>query len=429
MKLPRTNYNALLPWLMWLLATLFYIKQFLLRFSTRSFSSQLTAVFHLNALELTDLNDIFYISFMVMQLITGILVDRFGPRLSLTLGCLFCAIGCFIFAMAPHSYELYFARILMGIGAPVAFIGTIKLISNWFDAHQFTILIGITIALGSAGAFLGESVLSLLLSHANWKTMMFYMACSSLVLAGCLYSIVRNKPERSHPHVIEHNKTSLTRVLNELFSGKVLTIIGFFSFLQIPLFCFAGLWYGHLLIVEHNISIYKANFISGLYFIGYAIGSLIFSFYFDRIKQKNIAMIMTTAAASGVLFLLLSLPHNSVIFDACMMSLFGGLSGISTFSYPLIKKYVSRNALATITSIMLIISILLSMVANQIIRYLIDNQQSVVSLLLHFHVYSINQYKNALIVIPISMLISLLFACLFSLTHLPHSSFKLRKEK
>ena len=60
----------------------------------------------------------------MMQIPCGMLVDRYGPRITLTISTLLCALSSTIFTGFDKGAMLAVGRFVMGIGAAFALIGT-----------------------------------------------------------------------------------------------------------------------------------------------------------------------------------------------------------------------------------------------------------------------------------------------------------------
>ncbi len=86
----------------------------------------------------------YYYVYVVLQTPAGMLIDRFGARLILSLGALVCALGCGLFTVSHAIWITDVGRILMGGGSAFAFVGTLYLIGNWFPAAYFGMMLGLS---------------------------------------------------------------------------------------------------------------------------------------------------------------------------------------------------------------------------------------------------------------------------------------------
>ncbi|GAB3906405.1 MFS transporter [Kibdelosporangium lantanae] len=105
-----------------------------------------------------------------MQVPTGLLVDRFGPRKVLTLAALLMGLGQVLFAVAS-SYPLGLAaRAVLGLGDALTFISLLRLASAHFTARQYALVVSLTAALGGLGNLVATVPLTLFLHQVGWTT-------------------------------------------------------------------------------------------------------------------------------------------------------------------------------------------------------------------------------------------------------------------
>src|SRR3954463_15790639 len=105
-----------------------------------------------------------------MQVPTGLLVDRFGPRRVLTLAALLMGLGQVLFAVAS-SYPLgLVARAVLGFGDALTFISLLRLVSAHFTARQYSLVVSLTAALGGLGNLVATVPLTLVLDQVGWTT-------------------------------------------------------------------------------------------------------------------------------------------------------------------------------------------------------------------------------------------------------------------
>ena len=82
-----------LAWLIWSLASLFYVIGFFHRLAPAVMTQELMRDFDISAAALGNLSGFYFYSYWLMQIPTGILADSWGPRRLLTFGALGSAAG------------------------------------------------------------------------------------------------------------------------------------------------------------------------------------------------------------------------------------------------------------------------------------------------------------------------------------------------
>ncbi|MGQ0429519.1 MAG: MFS transporter [Gammaproteobacteria bacterium] len=99
------------------------------------------------------LNAIYSLPNVVLLLAGGMLVDRFGAaRVMLATGAV-CVAGALVTALAPGFDGMAAGRLLFGIGSETFNIATLTAVVRYFPERHLALAVGISLALGRAGAF------------------------------------------------------------------------------------------------------------------------------------------------------------------------------------------------------------------------------------------------------------------------------------
>ena len=133
-----------IAWLVWSLGALLYLMGFFQRVAPAVMTDELMRTFSINAAGLGSLSALYFYSYVAMQIPTGILADRWGPRRLLTLGTLIAAIGAVMFALAPDFAWAAAGRLLIGGSVAVAFVCLLKVAGNTVVGHILDMMEEIT---------------------------------------------------------------------------------------------------------------------------------------------------------------------------------------------------------------------------------------------------------------------------------------------
>ncbi|MFL2655158.1 MAG: MFS transporter, partial [Alphaproteobacteria bacterium] len=107
--------------------------------------------------ELSSLPAAIFFGAALMQLPVGVLLDRFGPRLSMFSFMNVAAIGTLVFAFADNIFNLRLGLFLIGCGAAPVFMGVIVLLSRWVARDRLSTATAISVAVGGVGMLLSSS--------------------------------------------------------------------------------------------------------------------------------------------------------------------------------------------------------------------------------------------------------------------------------
>lgn len=92
------------------------------------------------------------------RIIIGMLLDKFGPRITYSLLLMFAVIPCLATALAQDFNQLVISRLLMGI-VGCGFVVGIRMVAEWFPPKEMGIAQGIYGGWGNFGAFGAEFAL------------------------------------------------------------------------------------------------------------------------------------------------------------------------------------------------------------------------------------------------------------------------------
>ena len=85
--------HPLIPWLICGIGALFYGYEYILRIAPSIMSSELMHDFRLSASRYGSVIALYYFAYSPMQLVVGVLIDRYGPRRLLVAACALCVVG------------------------------------------------------------------------------------------------------------------------------------------------------------------------------------------------------------------------------------------------------------------------------------------------------------------------------------------------
>jgi MFS family permease len=180
--------------LVWSLGALFYLIGFYQRVAPAVITTELMAGFGIGAAGLGHLSAFYYYAYVAMQIPTGVLADRVGPRLLLTVGTTAAAVGTLIFAASASVWLAGFGRLLVGGSVAVAWVALLKITGHWFSPRRFATLSGLALLAGVLGATTAGAPLRLLVNAFGWRLVMALTGLVTAALAAAIWIYVRDDP-------------------------------------------------------------------------------------------------------------------------------------------------------------------------------------------------------------------------------------------
>ncbi|HVW44857.1 MAG TPA: MFS transporter [Amycolatopsis sp.] len=147
--------------------------------------------------------------YAAMQIPTGVLVDRFGPRRVLTAALLFLGLGQILLALA-HSYALgLVARGVLGFGDALTFVSVLRLIAAHFPGRQYAVVTSFTTAIGYVGNLAATVPLALLLRGPGWMPTFLVAGLVTAVYSAVIAARVRDTPAGAAPKAAPADRRAL----------------------------------------------------------------------------------------------------------------------------------------------------------------------------------------------------------------------------
>jgi ACS family D-galactonate transporter-like MFS transporter len=134
-------------------------------------------------------------TYALMQLPSGLLLDRFGVRLVSRAGSILWSIASFSAALATGVGSFFAARLLLGIGEAPTFPANSKAVGYWFPQSERSLATAIFDSAAKFSSAIGVPIISILLFHFGWRWSFAATGVISLVYFVLFYVCYRNPSE------------------------------------------------------------------------------------------------------------------------------------------------------------------------------------------------------------------------------------------
>ena len=301
------------------------------------------------------LSSVYYWTYTAMQIPSGLMADRFGPRAASTLFLLIASVGSLITCVGTEFWMIVLGKVMIAAGMAVVYVPLMKLVSVWFPKADFAVLSGIVIAVGNVGAIAATGPLEMLADALGWREVFLVLGLVTLVLALLCAVVIRNHPsERGLPSVesVEGSgavESSAARIpvlkgLRIVFSGgrRFWTCALAYFLVYGTIMTFQGTW-----AVTYFNSVYgfvlSASWMVTALGVGKILSTLAIGAMTSRgiIKSKRRTMIYGTSvfAVIWIVIFLFAGEIDSYWFWFAVSFLFGFFGGFMTLSFTQVKEW------------------------------------------------------------------------------------------
>ncbi|MFI6575631.1 MFS transporter [Nocardiopsis sp. NPDC050513] len=132
--------------------------------------------------------------YVLLQVPSGLLADRLGPRYTLVVGMGAMAAGACLFALAPGVEAAVAGRLLIGVGDALVFLNVIRLAALWFPRARYALVSGLTGVVGGTGQVASAAPLAWALEGVGWVPAFLATAGLTALMASLVLVIVRDRP-------------------------------------------------------------------------------------------------------------------------------------------------------------------------------------------------------------------------------------------
>lgn len=419
--LPPTNKNrkpvTINAWAVWVAAAIFYWYEMILRAGASVMTQGIVDTFTINATQLGLLTSFYYYSYVLLQVPSGMLLDKIGPRLVITFSCILCTIGSWFFATTNSLATAEISRFIVGAGSACAFVACLKLASDWFSPARFAFIAGLTNMLGTLGGTFAGVPLAKLVNHTTWQQATIWLAYAGIIVTVLCWTLIRNKPKNKKEDTLEPTVRLRKSLMILAFDKQIILVAAIGGLMYVPVSSFAELWAVPFLMNSLAINNEWASFANTMIFIGMAVGSPIIAKL--AFKQKSyIKLMKASAIASAACFLIGSYAQSIGYFPTLIALFLGGLwLGGQVLCFSVVKERVPNQVSGTAMAYTNAIVMLSGVIFQPMMGWLLDRGWTGDLDGAGARIYSAADYHQAVLAVPACLVFSWLLLKLCKDTH------------
>jgi len=179
---------------MWSIPAFLFFFAFLHRVAPGVIVKEIMQAFNASGEIIGLLSAMYFYAYAGLMIPAGLLIDSFGVRSVVAGGSALMGLGTLAMGLAPSEALLMTGRFVVGMGATVTFIGTLKVAANWCPPSHFGTLSALAATVGVVGALGGTAPLAGLVVLAGWRGAFATIAVLTFLGAAACALVVREHP-------------------------------------------------------------------------------------------------------------------------------------------------------------------------------------------------------------------------------------------
>ncbi len=258
-------------------------------------ATDIMSTLQLNAADMGLLASVFFVSYGIMQIPSGLLTDGVGPRRLLPIMVAISALGTAIFGMADSFAMALLGRGLIGVGASVVFLCAMKIIGQWFPVNLFARLGGILLGVGGIGMLVAATPLTVASEALGWRVAFYGIAGIALFFAFLLFFSVKDATS-DEPKTTSVDWQLMRTNFSTVIRHRDFWFVCIWSFCQFNMhMSFGGLWGGTYLRDVLGLNPEEAGHVLDMAALGVIAGGFSIGFVCDKIfKSIRITMLFAS---------------------------------------------------------------------------------------------------------------------------------------
>lgn len=298
---------------------------------------------NLSAESLGFMTSMFLAAVAGSQIFTGILLDRYGARRTVSFLLFIGAVGALLFSTGIYA-NLLIGRFLIGVGMAGCWTAAFKVNADWWPPERLAMANGAIIGLAGLGSLAATLPTQMLLGVISWNTVFIWLACLTVAVSVALLLIV---PETNKKTIDSHKP----RFLDEL-RGFLVVLKNpvFIRIAPISILCqgvwlsYQGLWAGVWLQEVNGLQAVSAAYYLFILAACVVTGNLILSVLADKLSKHGISLYRTMYWLCSIFVVAQAvIVFNSIVHSAYLWGVFGLFLAGPIFAYALISQAVPSN--------------------------------------------------------------------------------------
>ena len=366
----------------WIKVVAIFFIGWILMYATRTIFNPIMGVvgeqFGLSNTQLGLANSIFFLTYAIAQIPFGIIGDKIGRKMIITVGFLLLAVATYFSGLATTFVLFLTIRAIAGIGQGAYYGPQFALSTEAIPKSKRTIgnaIINSGMAFGTSGGYLLSSKL-VLENGESWSKPFFIMALPTLIVGLLFYTVLIEKLLRPGEEPEEETGPKEKISLKQIFSNRNLVAAFILCFTSIYANFVILTWLPQFLIAECGFTGASVGFTSSLVPWASIPGALLFARINDKTgATKKLVFLLVPLAILSV-FAIAFVTNRTLLISVLILYGLTGKLALDPIMVTFVTKHAPKSALGTSLSAYNFIGMSGSILAPYVTGYLADTSGS-----------------------------------------------------
>lgn len=392
----------------WAICALFFTYEFSLRTMLGTFQHPIMYDLSLSPFSFSVLSTTsFLLTYGVMQLPAGFIVDKYGLKKTLAFAISICIISSIAFSFSYQFSTAVMARMIMGVGASFGFICLLIAVYDWMPKKFYGLFIGLSQFIGTMGPMLAAGPLNSLALNAkiDWRSILLSFGFLGGILLVLVVLYVRNNDDNIGVFRVIKKPDPIKKNLLRVLGQSQVWLIALYSALVYFTIEYLSENEGKAFLELNGFSSQYSSYMITMGWLGYAISCPLLGALSDIFKRRKMVMIIAALFSLISIVFIVYLPISKTIV-ACAFFLLGFGAGGQSVAFAIMAEQCSKTYLAVGLSFNNTMITVLSSINAPVIGWLLNYNNSTGALSLADYSFA---FSFVIGLIALSIIISVFF--------------------
>lgn len=408
-------------WFVVFVASFLFYYEFLQLNMFNALSTDLMRTFHLDAGQLGGLSSAYFFANVIFLMPAGILLDRYSTKKLILIAMALCTASIFGFAFSDSLFFSTICRFITGIGGAFCFLSCVRIASRWFPPQRMALVTGFIVTMAMLGGWTAQTPLTYLTEAVGWRHALLADGLLGLIFMLIMCFFLKDRPSgqdaMAEQELTVLQSMGLWKSLKAVLGNGQNWLGGIYTcFLNLPIFLLGALWGSHYLMQIDHLTLLQSAAVSGMIYIGAMMGSPTMGWLSDKVGRRCLPMMVGAILSLALVLLIIYKAGLSYHTLLCLFFLLGFITSTQVISYPTVAEHNSPLLTGTAVSIVSMTTLAGGALFQPFFGWLMDLTWSG-KVLNGVPVYALQDYRTALLILPVVFGVALLAAIFLKETY------------